>query len=241
MSESILIYTDGAAEPNPGPGGYGVVLIAGGHRKELSAGVRLTTNNRMELLAVIAGLEALTRPSTATVISDSQYVIDSIQNGYVRNWQRNGWRLASKKRAKNVDLWERFLNVAAKHTLAFKWIKGHAGTPENERCDQLAVAAAKGKNLPDDTGYIEELRLLEAERQAAPSLFPDAAGKPAQAVNVGTPAGSCPKCGAGMFRKKPKPGKRKPGQAYYFEWVIICSGCKRIFLREEDKRMITQG
>lgn len=240
MSDCIIIYTDGAAEPNPGPGGYGVVLLTDGNRKELSGGFKLTTNNRMELLAVIAGLEALTQPTTAIVISDSQYVVDSIQKGYVSRWKRNGWRLVSKKRAKNVDLWERFLNVAGKHKVTFKWVKGHAGTPENERCDQLAVAATKGANLPVDQGYLEELKLQDAERETTPDLFSESTNSASHdnANAGGTPAGQCPKCGASMIKKRPKASKRKPGQTYYFEWVTICSGCKRIYLEEADKRSI---
>ena len=150
---NITIYTDGAALGNPGPGGYGVVLISGQHRKELSQGYRLTTNNRMELLAVIIGLEALKIPgSVVTVYSDSKYVVDAVEKKWVFSWVQKGF-----KGKKNKDLWLRFLNVYKKHTVNFLWVKGHAGIPENERCDQLAVAAANSKNLLVDEGYEQDI------------------------------------------------------------------------------------
>ena len=151
MSE-IIIYTDGAARGNPGPGGYGVVLKAGPHRKELSGGFRHTTNNRMELLAVIVGLEALKKEnSNVTVYSDSKYVVDSVEKAWVFSWQKKGF-----KGKKNPDLWRRFLEVYPKHNVKFVWVKGHANIPENERCDTLAVEASHKSNLPEDTGYIQE-------------------------------------------------------------------------------------
>ena len=137
----IELFTDGASSGNPGPGGYGVVLRSGPHYKELSAGFRKTTNNRMELLAVIIGLEALKNlGQQVTVYSDSKYVVDSVEKGWVFNWMKKGF--AGKK---NKDLWVRFLNVYQLHKVKFKWVKGHAGHPENERCDELAVAAGKDK------------------------------------------------------------------------------------------------
>ena len=148
----ITIYTDGACSGNPGPGGYGTLLIYKGLRKELSAGYRLTTNNRMELLAVIVGLEALKTPDNKVVIySDSKYVVDAVMKGWVFNWEKK--RFAGKK---NADLWIRFLSIYRKHRVTFVWVKGHANNPCNERCDQLAVAASQLSNLPDDTGYTPE-------------------------------------------------------------------------------------
>ncbi len=149
MSQNIIIYTDGAARGNPGPGGYGTVLLSGKHRKELSAGFKHTTNNRMELLAVIIGLEALKNTgSNVTVYSDSKYVVDSVEKRWVFNWEKKSF-----KGKKNPDLWQRFLKVYPKHNIKFIWIKGHANIPENERCDQLAVEASFLPNLPDDIGY----------------------------------------------------------------------------------------
>ena len=145
----INIYTDGAAKGNPGPGGYGVVLMAGKHYKELSAGYRLTTNNRMELLAVIVGLEALKKiHQEVTVYSDSKYVVDAVEKGWVFNWEKKNF-----KAKKNQDLWKRFLNSFRVHQVHFKWIKGHAGHPQNEKCDQLAVEAAESSQLSVDVDY----------------------------------------------------------------------------------------
>lgn len=146
----IELYTDGAASGNPGPGGYGVILRSGSHYKDLSAGFRLTTNNRMELLAVIVGLNALKSPGQEiTVFSDSKYVIDSVEKKWVFGWVKIGF-----KGKKNKDLWMRFLNVYKLHHVKFVWIKGHNNHPENERCDELAVAASKNKSaLGIDTEF----------------------------------------------------------------------------------------
>jgi ribonuclease HI len=149
----IIMYTDGAAKGNPGKGGYGVVLMTkdGQHRKELSQGYKMTTNNRMELLAVIVGLEALNRPMEVKIYSDSKYVVDAVEKKWVFGWERIGF---AKK--KNPDLWKRFLVVYRKHKVSFQWIKGHASIPENERCDQLAVQAAESGELLIDSGYEPE-------------------------------------------------------------------------------------
>ena len=150
----IYLYTDGASSGNPGPGGYGVVLKCAGRVLELSGGFALTTNNRMELLAVIKGLEAIRwKNAEVHVVSDSSYVVNAINKGWLFNWEKTGFA-----KAKNPDLWQRFLPLYRSHRVSFHWIKGHAGHPENERCDALAVAAgagmaAKGVALPDDTGY----------------------------------------------------------------------------------------
>ncbi|HLW63153.1 MAG TPA: ribonuclease HI [Flavobacterium sp.] len=146
---AIQIFTDGAAKGNPGPGGYGVVMRFGKNEKEISEGFRLTTNNRMELLAVIVALESLkTNKYPITIYSDSKYVVESVEKGWVFNWQKIGF-----KKKKNVDLWQRYLQLHKKFTPKFVWVKGHAGHPENERCDQLAVKAAEQANLKIDEGY----------------------------------------------------------------------------------------
>lgn len=146
----ITVYTDGAARGNPGPGGYGIVLLSGPHRREISAGFRHTTNNRMELLAVIVALETLKIPgSEVTVYTDSKYVADAVEKGWVFNWVKKRF-----KDKKNPDLWLRFLEIYKKHTVKFVWVKGHADNPLNERCDQLAVEASMQPNLPEDTGYL---------------------------------------------------------------------------------------
>ena len=135
----VEIFTDGACSGNPGPGGYGVVLRYGTREKELSGGDSSTTNNRMELLGVITGLAALKEPCQVTLTTDSKYVVDSITKGWVYNWKKNNWIKSDKKTALNVDLWEQLLPLLEKHKVTFKWVKGHAGHPENERCDRLAV------------------------------------------------------------------------------------------------------
>lgn len=149
----VEIFTDGACSGNPGKGGYGVILKYGDIKKELSAGYRLTTNNRMELLAAITGLEALKMPCKVDLYSDSKYLIDSITKGWVYGWKKKGWKKSDNKPAVNVDLWERLLKEIGKHEVNFIWVKGHAGHPENERCDALAVAASGGDNLLEDEKY----------------------------------------------------------------------------------------
>jgi ribonuclease HI len=149
----VTIYTDGASKGNPGPGGYGTILISGTYEKELSEGYLLTTNNRMELLAVIIGLEALKKaPCEVTIFSDSKYVVDAVEKKWVQSWLHNGF-----KKKKNKDLWLRYLNIAQKHNIKFVWVKGHNGDIYNERCDRMAVNAAESSNLKEDTWYIQNV------------------------------------------------------------------------------------
>ena len=154
----VKIYTDGAARGNPdGPGGYGTVLeyvdTKGQlHEKELSQGYEKTTNNRMELMAVIAGLEALNRPCEVEVYSDSQYVVNAFNQHWVDGWIKKGWKRGKNEPVKNVDLWKRLLEAKQKHSVTFHWVKGHDGHPQNERCDELATTAADGTNLIIDEG-----------------------------------------------------------------------------------------
>lgn len=143
MLKYIEIFTDGACSGNPGPGGWGVVLRYGNREKELSGGEAMTTNNRMELTAAIMGLSALKEPCAVKLVTDSKYVAEAIDKGWARSWQKNGWKKADKKPALNSDLWERLLELLDVHTVNIEWVKGHAGHPENERCDKLAVAYYK--------------------------------------------------------------------------------------------------
>ena len=143
MQKYVEIFTDGACSGNPGPGGWGVVLHFGPHEKELSGGEAKTTNNRMELTAAIEGLSALKESCNVLLVTDSKYVADGIMQGWAESWRKNGWRKADKKPALNPDLWGKLLDLLEKHTVNIKWVKGHAGHPENERCDQLAVAFYK--------------------------------------------------------------------------------------------------
>lgn len=148
--QTIFLYTDGAASGNPGPGGYGVVLKCGDLRREISGGFARTTNNRMELLAVITGLEAIRwENAEVEVWSDSTYVVKAITEGWLEGWVAKNW-----KKVKNPDLWQRFLPLYRAHHVSFHWLKGHAGHPENERCDRLAVAAYSQPGLPEDKGYL---------------------------------------------------------------------------------------
>lgn len=151
--KQVTIYTDGACLGNPGPGGYGAVLLYGPHRQEISGGFRLTTNNRMEIMAVIAALEALKEPCRVTLYSDSQYVVNAMAQGWARRWKTNGWKRNQRDEAVNPDLWERLLDLCDQHQVEFRWLRGHSGIAENERCDQLAVNAAKQPGLLEDTGY----------------------------------------------------------------------------------------
>ncbi len=151
--EHVEIYTDGSCLGNPGQGGYGTILVFEMDCIELSGGYRHTTNNRMELLACIAGLEALDHEYAVTVSSDSKYLVDCVSKGWVMTWRRNNWRRSGGSRAENVDLWERFLALIEKHQVRFVWVKGHNGHPMNERCDQMARNAANSSELFEDVGY----------------------------------------------------------------------------------------
>ena len=149
----VTVYTDGACMGNPGPGGYGAVLEFGEHRRELSGGYRLTTNNRMELMGPIVALETLKESCSVTLYSDSRYVVDAVSQGWARRWQAKGWMRNKKDPAVNPDLWARLLSLCDRHDVEFQWVPGHAGIAQNERCDQLAVNAAHQASLPADEGY----------------------------------------------------------------------------------------
>ena len=151
--ELVEIYTDGGAIGNPGPGGYGAVVLRGEGREELSGGFRRTTNNRMQLAAAIAGLAALERPSAVTLHTDSKYVANGITKSWAEGWRRNDWRKKNGEKALNPDLWEKLLGLCARHEVSFRWVKGHAGIKENERCDELTGRWSRRKGLPADEAY----------------------------------------------------------------------------------------
>jgi ribonuclease HI len=151
--KKVNVYIDGACSGNPGPGGYGIVIEYKGKKREKSGGFGNTTNNRMEIMAAIVGLEALTEKCKVTVYSDSQYLVNAIMKGWVERWRVNGWRRNKKEKALNPDLWERLLKLCAGHEVEFIWVRGHEGHPENERCDQLAREAAGRTGLAVDSGY----------------------------------------------------------------------------------------
>jgi len=161
----VTVYTDGACLGNPGPGGYAAVLISGNHRRELSGGYRLTTNNRMEIMGVLAALRILKYPCAVTLYSDSKYVVDTIAKGWALRWRAKGWMRNKKERAQNADLWKEVLELCAKHEVVLKWVRGHSGIPENERCDQLSTGFAAKPNLPADTIYeLEQERARTASK-----------------------------------------------------------------------------
>lgn len=149
----VIIHTDGACKGNPGPGGYGAVLVCGRHRKEVSAGYRLTTNNRMELRAAIAALELLSESCEVELHSDSKYLVHAITNKWLDGWKRRGWMTSDKKPVKNQDLWLLLMEAMAPHKIHWRWVKGHAGHMENERCDELANIAVAGKHLKEDADF----------------------------------------------------------------------------------------
>lgn len=231
-AKHVIIYTDGAAEPNPGPAGYGVVLKYGQNRNELSGGFEVSTNNRMELLATIVGLESLTTTCCVTLYSDSKYVVDSVNGGSVFKWRDNDWFRTRSSRAKNVDLWHRFLAAYEKHKVTLVWVKGHAGIPENERCDQLAVEAAQAESRSVDLGYADS---HQEDRSGNLAVSDERRQDRTKHKEEGE---SCRKCGTPIEKRTPK--KRKSGTSYYFEWYLYCPGCKTMYMVEEAKRRINQ-
>jgi ribonuclease HI len=150
----IIIYTDGGCTGNPGPGGYGAVIIDGKSRSELAQGFRRTTNNRMELMACIAALDTLEAPADVMLYSDSRYVVNGISKGWARKWRANGWMRTKSEEAENADLWAKLLDLCDQHRVRFVWVHGHAGNRENERCDRLATGAVQGPDLKEDHAYI---------------------------------------------------------------------------------------
>jgi ribonuclease HI len=153
INKEVTIYTDGACLGNPGPGGYGVLMYYGSQQKQISGGFRLTTNNRMEILAAIEALKVLKEPCAVTLYSDSRYLVDAMMKGWAERWQQNDWKRNQKERAKNVDLWEKLLDLCQQHQVNFVWVRGHNGNADNEYCDRLAVSAAGQPDLATDIGY----------------------------------------------------------------------------------------
>jgi ribonuclease HI len=214
----VEIYTDGGCDPNPGPGGYGVVLIHPKKRAETSGGFRKTTNNRMEILAAIAGLEMLKQPCKVTIHSDSEYVVNAMTKGWVKSWKRKQWWRSKTDPVPNRDLWERLDALCQTHQVQFHWVRGHAGHLENERCDQLATAALRQSNLPPDHRY--------ENKPESGSVRPD--------MQEGDP---CYKCSTPVIKKE---GKRKPKQDYYYEHYLLCPKCEATYQVESAKRLAQQ-
>lgn len=244
----VTMYTDGAAEPNPGKGGYGVVLLHPKKRLELSAGFQLTTNNRMELLGVIAGLEALKKPCRVSIHSDSKYVVDSISKGWILKWQKKNWARGENP-VPNFDLWQRYLVAAASHEISIHWVKGHAGHEHNERCDVLAVAAANGAELQVDNGYRPKVPATEPVASGNPIKGADSssAGKSSDAsppskkkkLTHKQPGEPCRNCGTAIEKRVPKKQKLKANQTYCYAWYLYCPGCTAMYMVEEAKVLLS--
>lgn len=217
--QRIEIFTDGGCVPNPGAGGYSVILVHPKKRAELSGGFRLTTNNRMEIFAVIAGLELLKMPCDVTVYSDSKYVVDAMAEGWAAKWKIKGWWRTRKEKAANTDLWDRLLKLCEIHKVEFRWVRGHAGHAQNERCDELAMAALKKADLPIDEGFENK----SDEVESRPDLKD--AGEP------------CWKCTVPVVRKT-STKKPKRNRNYYYEYYLLCPGCGATYQTEEAKRTI---
>jgi ribonuclease HI len=218
---TVEIYTDGGCEPNPGVGGYGVVLLHSMKRAEISGGFRKTTNNRMEIYAAIAGLESLKQPCKVTVYSDSQYLVKAMMEGWVTAWKRKDWWRTNKERPENVDLWKRLDPLCERHRVEFRWVRGHAGNVENERCDQLSMAALRLPNLQADEGYENK---PETE-----------GGRPA--LQEGEP---CRKCTTPVTKQMPR---KRAKQNVYYEYYLSCPNptCRTVYMVEEAKRFVEQG
>ena len=214
----VEIYTDGGCEPNPGAGGYGVVLLHPKKRAEVSGGFRKTTNNRMEIYAAIAGLELLKQPCKVRLYSDSQYLVESMMKGWSVGWKKKNWWRSQTERTPNRDLWERLLVLCEMNEVEFVWVKGHAGNVENERCDQLSMAALRVADLPADEGY--------ENKPESEGVRPE--------MQEGEP---CRKCSTAVMKRK---GKWKPTRDYYYEFHLICPKCQTTYHVESAKRMVQQ-
>lgn len=228
----VNLYTDGGADPNPGQGGYGAILKYKQHVREYSQGYILTTNNRMELLAVISGLEQLKEPSNVNIYSDSKYVVDGIEKGWAKKWRSKGWMRTSMSKAVNADLWARLLELTELHHTKFNWVKGHNGHPENERCDELATLALNSTNLLEDTGYIEQEPTLEHDKNNQTTT------KVKGTAKVKKEGDLCQVCQIPVQRKDYVNKKIKKGQSYYFSYALVCPNCKKVITPEIAKVML---
>ncbi len=229
----VNIYTDGGADPNPGKGGFGVVMTYKGYKKEFSQGYQLTTNNRMELMAVIFGLEQLKKTSIVRVFSDSKYVVDGISKGWAEKWKSKNWYRTRTEKAINSDLWARLLELISQHiSVTVKWVKGHDGHKENERCDYLATLALNGTNLIEDIGYKNSVEIINKSESPHESAGVTRKGK---ILNEGD---SCRKCNTPVIKKQTKKRPLKSNQNYFFEYYLFCPNCKTMYMVEAAKRLI---
>lgn len=229
---NIELYSDGGAEPNPGKGGFGVILSYKGKKKEFFKGYKLTTNNRMELMGVIFGLEQLKTKSNVQVFTDSKYVIDGITKGWAKKWKENDWKRKKDVKAINSDLWDRLLNAISEHSVEFNWVKGHSGHIENEMCDQLASKGIHISEPLDDLGYEPK---SDAENEQINIKTNYGNHKKVKITKVGD---ECRKCGEHVIKKVPKKRKIKKNQSFYLEYYLFCPSCKTIYATEDGKREV---
>ncbi len=223
----IDLFSDGGAEPNPGIGGFGVIMSYKGKRKEFFKGYKLTTNNRMELMGVIFGLMQLKTKSNVEVYTDSRYVVDGITKGWAQKWKLNNWKRDKNHKAINIDLWDQLLNLIQEHTVKFNWVKGHDGHPENERCDYLANLGINSKELLEDDGYkpqgVNE-DISEDSNDSDSSAKTEKEGDP------------CRKCNTTVIKKITKKKNPKSGQTYYFDYYLLCPSCHTMYFTEDAKK-----
>ncbi len=205
------------------------MLISGTHRKELLGGFQETTNNRMEIMAAIRGIEALKNESDVTLFSDSKYIVNGISKGWAAGWRAKAWKSQNGELRLNFDLWEQLLVLCERHNVDFRWIRGHAGDIENERANRLAAQAAKSENLPVDEGY------ETGQSASIPEQRGVADNPPTKMIEPGQ---QCRKCGTPVIRKVPENKKRKPNQTYYFDWYLYCPNCKVMYMVESAKRYL---
>ncbi|MBS0645166.1 MAG: ribonuclease HI [Verrucomicrobia bacterium] len=230
----VNLYSDGGAEPNPGNGGFGVIMSYKGIKREFSQGYELTTNNRMELMGVIFGLERLKTKSVVNVFTDSRYVIDGIEKGWAERWKSKNWYRTRTEKAINYDLWDKLLTLISTHQkVTFNWVKGHAGHLENERCDELALAALRSDTLLVDNGY------QPTQSQSDELNEGDNIQSNFRKTKVSAEGDACRKCGTSVLKKPTKKKAAKPRQTYYYEYFLLCPSCKTMYLLEEAKRDIT--
>ncbi len=212
---NIELFSDGSADPNPGPGGYGIILRYNGISKEFSRGFSLTTNNRMEIMGIVCGLEMLKTKSNVHVYTDSNYVVKAVNDKWIESWIRKGWKTSTGAQVQNIDLWKRLCDMLEKHNVTFNWIKGHDGHPENERCDILAKSSyADNESLCVDEGY-------EPEKKA-----------PQKVLKEGD---LCKKCLTPVIKKTTSYKSIKKNKAYHFEYYLLCPNCKAMYMVEEAK------
>ena len=240
----VKIYSDGWANPNPGPGWYGIILCYRWVKKEFYQGYQMTTNNRMELTGVITGLSKLTKKSQVTVYTDSQYTINGIVKWWAKKWQANSWYRTKSQKAVNYDLWEQLLDLVEQHEVEFEWVKWHNGHVENERCDELATLSMSMKNLLVDEGFETSppalLLLGEGSQWKSSKGSKDdiikVIWKWDKNIKVEKVWDPCRKCWTAVVKKKPKHTKKTLEKAYYYEYYLSCPGCNTNYMVENGKR-----